>query len=65
MLFGTQGFAFILIPDYKVYKKWGQNLVAVDNSFIWILRRFLVYTLMRDYSNPQKYPDKFGGAKLE
>ena len=33
---------FILIPDYKVYKK------SSKISHIWILRRFFVYTLMRD-----------------
>ena len=39
---GDIAFERILIPDYKVYKKSRKIL------HIWILRRFFVYTLMRD-----------------
>ena len=38
---------FILIFKLKVYKK-SSKIVAVENRFKWILRRFFVYTLIKN-----------------
>ena len=42
------GYSLILIFKLKVYKKSAQKLVAVENRFIWLLRRFFVYTLIKN-----------------